>query len=134
MSIDTTREQRRQLIRDNEAQPRVLRPIPRAEWPANNPAGMIEAWRSRYWLVQVFNLDEHGAQRVSVNRPIMGPDGRWADGITWDDLMEVKRQIGRHDRWAVEIFPPDQHIVNVANLRHFWLLDAPPAFAWMRNP
>lgn len=48
-------------------------------------------------------------------------DGNWIDGITWDELMEIKRQCGFGDRLAVEIYPPDEHIVNVANMRHLFI-------------
>ena len=91
----------------------------------------FEVWRSRHFLVQLFNED--GVTRITVNRTHK-PNGRdWAEGVSWDDLMQVKREIGRADLWAVELYPPDQHIVNLANMRHLWLLDEPPAFGWRRS-
>ncbi len=90
------------------------------EWPHQHDATRIEVWRSRYFLVQVFNEGD-GVFRVSVNR-VQVRDGSWADNITWDELMEIKRQIGRADAYAVEVLPPDRDIVNVAPMRHFWIL------------
>jgi hypothetical protein len=55
---------------------------------------------------------------------------RWADGITWDTLQLLKRECGHGERWAVEVYPPDTDIVNVANMRHLWLLRAPPPFGF----
>lgn len=59
----------------------------------------------------------------------MVTDGRWADGISWDDLQRVKYEIGRGDQWAVEMFPPDDEVTNVANMRHLWII-ATPSFGW----
>jgi hypothetical protein len=30
----------------------------------------------------------------------------------------------------VEVYPPDEAVVNVANIRHLWLLAEAPAYAW----
>jgi hypothetical protein len=76
---------------------------------------------------------ENGAIRLSVCRARMGKNGRWEDGITWDQLQRLKAECGYADSWAAEIFPPDAQVVNVGNLRHLWLLPEAPAFAW-RNP
>ncbi len=69
----------------------------------------------------------NGVQRLSIRRA----DGR--EGVTWDELMAVKAEIGLAERWAVEVYPPDADVVNVANMRHLWLLDGRPIYAW-RGP
>ena len=117
---------------DNLKYPEHLIKLPKREWP--NPAqadeiGLVEAWRSRHFLVQVYKATVD-AQRVTVNRTTIDGKGRWKDGITWDELQEIKRQIGRGDSFAVEIFPADDKIVNVGNLRHLWILPAALSFAW----
>jgi hypothetical protein len=90
--------------------------------------GPIAVWRSSRFLVQLFN--ESGAQRITISRTMIDETtGRWLDGITWDEIQAIKRQIGFGDRFAVEVYPADIDIVNVANMRHIWLVDAPP-FAW----
>lgn len=131
-SLITTREQRRQLARDNAKQPAVLMQVPRNEWP-DPDSRQLAVWRSRDFLVQIFN-DKHEdgtTLRLSINRTTMAGD-RWADGITWDELQRVKREVGLGLMWAVEIYPPDHEVVNVANVRHLWLVPA-PAFAWRKG-
>lgn len=129
MSIVTTREQRRQLERENARQPERMTPVARSEWPESTPPGIAAVWRSRGFLAQLYTHE--AAPRLSVCRTSMSAaTGRWTDNITWDELQQVKRECGFGDRWAVEVYPPDREIVNVGNLRHLWLLDAPPPFGW----
>lgn len=127
--IATTRAQRRQLDRDNAKRPSALENIPRDQWPHDGP--QYSVWRSRDFLVQVFG-EANGITRLSINRTHLDGD-RWADGITWDEVQRLKRECGFGDRWAVEVFPADAEIVNVANVRHVWLLAAAPAFAWRKG-
>ena len=51
----TTREQRRQLERENARRPAVLTEIPRSQWPegGRQPA-RVRVWVSRDYLVQEF--------------------------------------------------------------------------------
>ncbi len=86
----------------------------------------IELWLSRKFHVQLF--DDGGYLRMTVGR-VKRVLGSWRDGITWDELMQVKREVGRGNRCGIELFPPDEHVVNVANLRHLWLVEPPP-FMW----
>lgn len=88
----------------------------------------FEVWRSRDFLVTLF--DEDGHVRVTVNRSHMPNGIDWADGITWDELQAIKHDIGRGELWAVECYPPDDAVINVSNMRHLWLLDEPPAYGW----
>jgi hypothetical protein len=57
-------------------------------------------------------------------------DGLWIDGLTWDDLQTVKREVGFGKCFAVEVFPEDSHVVNDANMRHLWVLGERLPFAW----
>ena len=34
---------------------------------------------------------------------------------------------------AVEVFPADDQVVNVANMRHLWVLPEPLPFAWEKG-
>jgi len=110
----------------------LFTPIPRESWPsgfeAMTPQPELVA-RNRGYLVQVFP-EVDGAQRLSICRTMIANNGRWEDGMTWDELMSIKNQIGYEDRWAVEIYPPASKVVNVANMRHIWLLKEKPVFAW----
>lgn len=131
--ITTTRKQRRQLGRDNARRSSALEPVAPSEWPMNVPAGLLSAWRSRDFLVQVF--DSGGVTRVSVSRTTLDHETeRWVDGIAWEELQSIKREIGFGTYCAVEVFPPDVDVVNDANMRHLWVLRETPAFVWRRRP
>lgn len=91
----------------------------------------VAAFESPGFLAQVY-LDKNGYTRISVNRTSYesAKHDRWRDGITWDQLQEIKAAIGYADWWAVEVYPPDSQVVNVANIRHLFLLRDAPPFAW----
>lgn len=90
------------------------------------------ALRNRDWLIQFF--DDNGIIRLSICRAKLDPTGtRWADGITWDELQWLKAEAGFADSWAVEVFPPDDQVVNVANMRHLWVLPGAPDYGWGRS-
>lgn len=123
------RDQAAYLTRENKNHPTHL--VPMDLTGTRPPEGCIAAWRSNRFLAQLFK-PENGAQRISICRTMIDTGtGQWVDGITWDEIQEVKRQIGFGHRTAVEIYPEQSSIVNVANMRHIWLIDTPP-FAWSR--
>ena len=85
------------------------------------PTKILAVFRNRHFFVQVHN--QKGWIRISVNRTSLNVDARrWHDGISWDSLMLIKNQIGYGDRDAVEIYPQDAKTVNVANIRHLFIL------------
>ena len=129
--IQTSRNQRRALLRENLSWPIALREIPREQWPSPNDA-CAHVWRSQSFLVQEYKPTVAGVIRLSVNRTSLRGDGRWDDGISWDELQKIKQETGYGDRFAVEVYPADDDVVNVGNLRHLWLLPEPPPFAWRR--
>ena len=98
----------------------------------------IEVWLDADFLVQVFEVPFcAGHRRLTVCRAAgVAMDGRgrpvYRDGITWDDLQMVKAACGYAESWAVEVFPADSETVNVANMRHLWVLPEAPAFAWRK--
>ena len=108
---------------------RRLRQLPHTR---SKPSEPIEVWASRDWFVQVYEA-EGCVERISVNRSKRSNGREWDDGITWDELQELKALIGRGDRWAVECFPPDELVVNDANMRHLLVLDEAPAYGWVGN-
>lgn len=130
-----TDDMRAFLARQNRLYPAHLVKIPEDDWPEDydqKQAKPIEAWRSRDFLLQV--IEDNGHLRLSVNRTVFDREGtNWDEGITWDDLMRLKAEAGFADRWAIEIFPPVVEVVNVANMRHLWLLDGPPPQAWVKS-
>ena len=132
MGITATKAQRRQLERDNAKLPATLREVPRDEWP-NPTAPQLRVLRSRDFLVQEFAADGPARVRLSVCRTALAGD-RWQDGIAWDDLQRLKRECGYGNADAIEVFPADADVVNVANMRHLWVMAEPVACAWRKTP
>lgn len=128
--MQPSRQQRRALEKANAAFPARLVPVLPEEWPSHPPR-LIQVWRSSKFLVQVFD-EPGGMLRLSICRTVHNGDS-WVDQITWDELMQVKRECDLADRDAVEIFPADRDIVNVANMRHLWVTAHPVAFAWRKS-
>lgn len=134
MTITTTREQRRQLERDNAKRPTCLQEIPRSEWPPM-PEGrstLIRVFRSRDFLVQEFAGSGPVLVRLSINRTTL-QSGRWVDGVSWDELQSLKTEVGYGDLDALEVYPAAVDVVNVANVRHLWVMAEPVPFAWRRR-
>ena len=111
--------------------------VENSEFPAHlikieSTQGII-TYRSRGFLAQVHDVSE-GIKRITVNRSEFSVEtGDWLEGITWDMLMKIKREVGYGDCDAVEVYPADKDIVNVANMRHlFVMIDHPLSFAWRK--
>jgi hypothetical protein len=127
--IITNRQQRRALKAENASWPPELKQIPRASWAeVRLPPNIKEVWRSRDFLVQVFEVN--GVERLSVCRTEVA-DNDWREGIAWDELQRLKRECGRGAKDAVELFPADDDVVNVANMRHLWIVgESAVPFKW----
>lgn len=126
----------RALREENGRWPKHMVAVPREQWPnsVRLTVPIVAAFRSRYFLAQLYP-EINGAQRLTVSRTAVTEAGQWRAEITWDELQSVKAQCGLGDRWAAEIFPAESEVVNVANMRHLWLLPEAPAYAWTRaNP
>lgn len=44
--------------------------------------------------------------------------------ITWDELQELKNEYFGPDAVAIEVYPPNGHVVNSLSMRHLWRLGA----------
>lgn len=124
-----TKADRDYLNRENLNYSEKLTVVTDVKLQNNTTNKILGVWRSRRFLVVLWQ-EENGNQRLSCQRTKMTVDGEWVDGITWDDLQRLKGEAGFGDRWAVEIFPPNYAVVNVANIRHLWLMTNPPGFGW----
>jgi hypothetical protein len=127
----TVWEARRHLKWESKRYGATLEEIPRQHWEHAAQQFQTRTLRSRRFLVQVFQ--RHGQVRLTVTQTGLNDDGSWKDGITWDELQTVKRECGYGAACAVELFPPDEQVVNVANLRHLWIVPAPD-FMWQKAP
>lgn len=128
--MNPSRQQRRALEKENAKLPTYLQQVPPEQWPGFKPPDLVEVWRSRNCLVQIYT-EPAGYQRMSICRSVHNGD-RWVDQVTWDELMRLKRECGRGDRDAVEVFPADRDIVNVANMRHLFFPPEDLPFKWKK--
>lgn len=109
-----------------------LREIPETELPPNLPTGKdirLKAWGNKDFLVQLY--DYGSGLRLSICRTGVKGFGKnnnpiWKDNISWDELQYIKAEVGFADAWACEFYPPEEKIVNVANIRHLWIMKEPP--------
>jgi hypothetical protein len=103
----------------------------------------VRAWRSSTVIAMEFHdsipytgplldVPPQVFVRLSIQRNAAHLDpGRIPEPFTWEELMAAKRQIGYGDRWAVEVFPPEEHVVEKAYMRHLFLVDYDRIpFAW----
>lgn len=126
-----TSAERRRLTKENAAWPLRLKQIPREEWPSTRP-GLMEVWRSRCFLVQIY-AEPNDYIRMTACRTTHNGSS-WVAEVTWDELMQLKRECGRGDRDALELFPADKDVVNVANMRHLFFPPEPVVFKWADQP
>ena len=129
--LDTNLRRLRAVFLFGEENLKAMQRVSESEWPQDHfDPKRIEVWKNSQFLAQAFV--EPCGLRVSVNSIVAGKSGRWVDGITWEQLMEIKRQIGRGGEYAIEVLPRDMDIVNVANMRHIWILPE-PVCGWQRS-
>jgi hypothetical protein len=96
----------------------------------------FKAIRNRDFCVQLFHqmTEEFGlVVRMSVNRTNINSQGKWEDGITWDELQKVKSGCGYGECMAIEIYPEDSELVTDANMRHLFILNSRLSFGWTRE-
>lgn len=134
MNRHDRRALKKEQHRHVEAFPERLTLIPREDFPAWGTLRLPDqAWKSRKYLVQLYREDNPaypGLIRLSISRATMQTTGQWDEALTWDELQAIKREVGFGDRFAVEIYPPDRDVVNVANMRHLWVFETPLALGW----
>lgn len=125
-----TEEIHKKIIQENLSYPKELVAIPEEMWPPLRPFGLTRVWRSRKFSVQEYKILNMPI-RLSINRNELDESlQRWADGITWDEIQQIKHEVGYGEYDAVEIYPADKYLVNDANMRHIWIMDEPIEFAW----
>jgi len=101
----------------------------------------VRAMKNQDYIVQVFEDQGEGIYtgtsrtRISVQRTGSNAHLRRAirdnRPIGWDELQWLKLKLGYGDRWFIEIYPPESETVNVANMRHLFLVKSEEVpFAW----
>lgn len=92
--------------------------------------GLVEIWESRYFAVRVVKYSDK-LEKLGIHR--VTPDikaGTWEGNISWDEIQELKNQCGRGDKLAIEIYPPDDRLINEGNFRHIWVIDETLPYLW----
>ena len=126
--LDMNREQRRALAKVKQkwiaTLPDVLTLVPEDDPTipfSSHASDMRQVWRSKKFTVIVWDVP--AGTKLSIQRNEWNPTTRrYNDGITWDEIMEIKRAIGYGDEQGIEFFPRDSEIINIANVRHLWIL------------
>lgn len=110
--------------------------VPKQEWPDSAPPALVKLFRSNEFLVQQYRDGDY--IRLTVNRATTSAEDYetngqdWQGDIDWEEMQKLKAQCGFKNQWAVEVFPPDREIVNVASMRHLWVLPAEPEYGWTK--
>lgn len=107
--------------------------VPKEKWPFLEEDNLpVKVYKSRQFLVQI--REEKGHFRICVCKLKRNSSGdRWEDGITWDELQEIKNKVGFSDKWCLECYPPSDKVINVANMRHLFVIDKAPEFGWNKK-
>ncbi len=112
----------------------ALQRLPPDEWPAQPRKATVP---SRIWVSRKFMVQEYPEAddiiRLTVSRVKLLGTMRWADGIEWETLQAIKKEVGYGNRDAVEVYPIDAHVINEANMRHLWVLPYEIPFAWRKR-
>ncbi len=96
---------------------------------------LLGVWISKKFLVQIYQ-EPNRIVRLSVNKTSLQGTGfrkegnmAWAE-ISWEELQEIKNEVGYGHLCATEIYPPESKVINVANMRHLWVLPEEPSYMW----
>jgi hypothetical protein len=85
----------------------------------------LEVWANDHYQVTA-RIHPDGFTHLSCKREDRYPIHDWRQ------LQQIKNQICGEDRWAVEIYPPEEFVVDTSNEYHLWVMppghDVPFAF------
>lgn len=137
MSLNHNREQRRaqqrHINRVSKAFGDALVEIPASQWTEKASPGLVRVLRSKHVLVQEYAPAAGTGDMVVCRLSILLIDldgDRWTDGIGWDQLFKIKNDCGYSAFDAVEVHPRLCDLVDVAAIRHLWVLRGLLPFAW----
>lgn len=89
---------------------------------SSHPEDIKTIFRSKKYTVILWKQNRiDGKQRFSISRNEWNSkERRYVGDISWDEIMEIKRQIGLGDVECWEYYPKDNEIINEANMRHIF--------------
>jgi hypothetical protein len=122
------------LARESQKFSEEMQMIPYEEWPSIHKSTELKCkplalWRSKKFMAQVVE-EPNGSIRISINRTSINSKYEFIDGISWDDLQNIKNQIGFQDFDCIELYPAREDVVNVANIRHLFVLPESSIYNW----
>lgn len=124
------------LAQENMKWPEQLRAVRTEDWPSQHLDArekIVGVFRSRTHLVQVYQAAAPALVRLSIQRCALNDAGGWVDGIGWETLQRLKSEAGYGAHDAVEVYPTDSDVVNVANIRHLFVMREQLPFTWRKK-
>jgi hypothetical protein len=133
-----------QSVKLAHGRPDNLTAVPAERWPPQRTAtpgtDRLGVFESKQYLVQVFSepnvsvgSETFELFRITVCRVVLNKNGRFQDDIAWSELQAIKNEIGFGNHYAVEIYPRGVDLVDVANMRHLWVIDRPLPIGWFAS-
>ena len=75
----------------------------------------LSVWKSEEFFAVAFQMPP--CVRLDIERS----DKR--DGITWDEMQNIKAECGFADCDAIEFYPRDSDVLNTGNFRHMYIFN-----------
>lgn len=131
------REQRRSFIKRQKEYliklnlPKELIRMDRDKWPESKDESRIDVFISQKYMVQIFKENKN-IFRLSINKTVSNGKS-WEENLSWDELQTIKNEVGYKEFDAVEVYPKYCDVVNVANMRHLFVMPNLLDFAWRKN-
>jgi hypothetical protein len=79
---------------------------------------VTDTYRNRFFAVLVAPVETRWGPVTHLM--VRRHDGRMPR--SWTDLQRIKNELVGPHRVAVEVYPAEQHVVDVANMAHLWVL------------
>lgn len=98
----------------------------------HKPKNLVKAYVSKRYFVQLYQEDNKPL-RISIIRNKVNVSMEWEDNLTWEEIQGIKDDIGFKNYDCVEVYPAHDNIVNVANMRHIWVMDKLLPFSWKKG-
>ena len=112
--------QRREAGRLNELPRGPLKEIVGISHMPGAPSGIARAWKDNRYSVQLFHPVDAGhfgyVERLSIRRHDEACE------FPWDEIQAIKNRVCGDCREAIELFPVQDDVVDVANMCHLWVL------------
>jgi hypothetical protein len=123
--IRLNRELRRELKIKREAPPRSPQSRPSTPFQHVNvdemkraPANMHRAYTNGFYVVMVFQ--QQTAWGLIEDAMVQRYDA--APIRSWNELQRIKNELFGKERTAVEVYPAESDLCDVANIYHLWIL------------